>query len=592
MSRALAFTSLTVREAPGLPDAFTIDALSPGVVLIHGPNGVGKSTTARVMQRLLWTDARQHLTYRADATLTVDGVLHTAQRNRDDLVLRRNGTPVSSLELPPWSDHDRYLLSLHDLIVPDGGTDDFARRVASLSQGGFRFDEAAATLEVREKPRTGAGIFRETERYRQARKDRRAAEDVQQKASAARSELDRATSQLEAAETAQRQLDALHRAIARATAAKLLDEARAELATFPDGMDRLQEDAVEALARLQRERRATLLEITDVEATASAAAEAAVAAFTGGPPTADSRERLRLLVSEWQQAARDSAGAAGELERANAAMRARRDAIGNAVDELTLVRVMGDALPPLEQFTVDETSWQTALDAARQEVARLTQELDAFEAAVRSTDDPAILRSGMLLLARWLREGADAAASNNARGPGSWYDTPPYTLLRGILALLAVVAAVASVVLGIQQHPAWYAATLIVLVSAVFGFVRTGAAGAIPAAPDPRPARRAEFEALRMNVAPPEWTEAAVATTVEQLAQAIADAYSASQLQSRTRERLAEQLRMATRRLDELEARADEFTRRRTAILGALGITRDWSLARGWLRTRPSRKSH
>ena len=586
MSQPLTITSLKVLEAPGLPDAFTIDTLSPGVVLVHGPNGVGKSTTARIIQRLLWADAKQHLRCRAAATFTVDGVLHSAQRNQNDLVLRRDGTPVSSLDLPPWSDHDRYLLSLHDLIVPANGADDFARRIASLSQGGFRFDMAAGTLKLREKPRTGAGTLRETDRYRQARKDRRTADEVQQQASAARTELDRVASQLKAAEFAQQQIDVLQRAIARSNAAAQLEVARAELVTFPDGMDRLQSDALDALARLRNERRAALTEIAAEEQAASAFAEAALAAFTESPPAEDVRKRLQLLAGEWQQAERDASAAAVELERARGTLRTRRDAIGDAIDETTLARVVGDALPPLEQFTVDETSWRAAVDTALQEVTRLTQERDAFEATARPTVDPTALRSGMLLLARWLREGAAVDSSGGAQRSGANHQ-PSNALLRGVLVLLAVVAAVTSIMLGMQQHPAWYAAALFALVCAAVGFTRTGTPSAAPVAADPRPIRRAEFEALRLTVTPPEWTDAGVATTVERIAETIAESYSQSQLQTRTRERLTEQLRLATQRADELTARGDEFTQRRVAIIGALGIAGDWSLARlTWLGER------
>ena len=587
MSHALTLTTLTVREAPGLPDAFSIDTLSTGVVLVHGPNGVGKSTTARIIQRLLWADAKQHLRSRASATFTVDGVLHSAYRDREDLVLRRDGTPVSSLDLPPWSDHDRYLLSLHDLIVPANGTDAFARHIASLSQGGFQFDKAAATIGVREKPRTGSSAPTETDRYRQARKDRRTAEEVQRAASASRAELGQLEKQLEDAEVAQRQLDALHRAVARANAAVQLEAARADLAGFPDGMDLVQDDALESLARIRRERQDTLNAITADEQVLLAAGEAALAAFAEAPPADDVREQLRLLVGKWEQAERDASTAAGELAKAKAAVRTRRDAIGEAIDESALARVVGDALPQLEQFTVDEAAWRALRDAANEEVVRLTQERDAFEATVRSAVDPALLQSGMLLLARWLREGAAPAPPASAAASGVAQSPPSPALLRGVLVLLAILGAVASIVLGMQQHPAWYAAALLALVCAAIGFSRTGTPAAAPAPPDPRPARRAEFEALRLTVTPSEWTDAAVATTVERIAQAMADALTQSQLQSRTRERITDQLRVATHRAEALAARADEFTQRRAALLGALGITGDWSLARlTWLGER------
>ena len=50
----LFFTRIEVRQMPGFPTGgLCLDNLSPGVNIVYGPNASGKSTLARVIQKLL-----------------------------------------------------------------------------------------------------------------------------------------------------------------------------------------------------------------------------------------------------------------------------------------------------------------------------------------------------------------------------------------------------------------------------------------------------------------------------------------------------------------------------------------------------------
>ena len=59
MSRpALWFERIHVRRMPGTePPGFEVRDLSPGVNIVHGPNGVGKTTLARALLAVLWPEA-------------------------------------------------------------------------------------------------------------------------------------------------------------------------------------------------------------------------------------------------------------------------------------------------------------------------------------------------------------------------------------------------------------------------------------------------------------------------------------------------------------------------------------------------------
>ena len=50
----LILTKLSIRRMAGVHAEFALEELSPGVNVIHGPNGVGKSRTALALNAVLW----------------------------------------------------------------------------------------------------------------------------------------------------------------------------------------------------------------------------------------------------------------------------------------------------------------------------------------------------------------------------------------------------------------------------------------------------------------------------------------------------------------------------------------------------------
>ena len=46
--------TLHVQHSPGLPEGLASLTFPDGLVIIHGPNGSGKTTVARAIRELLW----------------------------------------------------------------------------------------------------------------------------------------------------------------------------------------------------------------------------------------------------------------------------------------------------------------------------------------------------------------------------------------------------------------------------------------------------------------------------------------------------------------------------------------------------------
>lgn len=123
--------------------------LADHINIIAGANGTGKSSTARVIQKLIWWNKNTNLNVTAD--LTIDNQLHKVQidspfyyhtdpqgkRDSDDF-----RTYVSS------NFDKQYILALHDLVK--GDDEELAKAIIKEVNGGFDLDSATHNLGYNE----------------------------------------------------------------------------------------------------------------------------------------------------------------------------------------------------------------------------------------------------------------------------------------------------------------------------------------------------------------------------------------------------------------------------------------------------------
>ncbi|MBU2503176.1 ATP-binding protein, partial [bacterium] len=100
---------------PGIPTPFGFTA-GPGLNLVVGPNGIGKSSVARALHFLLWPrrgDPSTDLAVHADFQVGTD-VLRAGYRGVGEVSWTREGRAVAAPDLPPES-----LAACHHLDVLD-----------------------------------------------------------------------------------------------------------------------------------------------------------------------------------------------------------------------------------------------------------------------------------------------------------------------------------------------------------------------------------------------------------------------------------------------------------------------------------------
>lgn len=557
---AVRVESIQVDRTPGIPNAFGVEELSPGLNLVFGPNASGKSSLLRALDALLWP------TLEGAHDRSVRGRLHNDARSWD---VRLDGTARTvhtadgvRIEAPVWPSpalRHRLHFALHDLLVVSQDADAFAEAIVRASAGGLDIVRAGEAMGMLERaPRVLAA-------RRQYDEAGRAVAEAQQRQRALHEErlgLDRLREERDAARDASGQLQLLERAQAWRAARTRLAHAEAELAVLPAALAQMRghelEHAVSTRAawRDAQARRAAALE-------RCAHAEAAQrAAFETAPPTLEHRERWRRGLEALRRA--DTA-----LDRTRvqvAERRAARDAAARALTPLDT-----HSAPPVDQGAVSEAAavasrLEAALAAQTEAVAHAAM-LDAVHAAPTASADRDALRDAVRLLADWLV--ADAVRR-----------VPPTASREGMHWTLTAGAVIGWVVVAIVWHLAGALLALVVLAIALWWRPRGHAAERDEAAA--RCLRlEAEYSALGVP-APGAWDTVSVVALLDVLARAIGDAT----VDARHRE----ERRRATADVARAQAALEAQQRDAAALAARTGLAPDTEgRTLGWLFDRLAR---
>ncbi|MDR4988466.1 MAG: hypothetical protein RG741_06490 [Bacteroidales bacterium] len=161
----LLFKSLSITRMPGFPGGIkSFKDLAGHINIIAGPNASGKSSTACMIQNLIWRRAQRGI--QAESALQtgsdhwdvkLDGSLCTSQKNGNEEELTGIPGPDTS---------GRYMLALHELVMEDDRG--LARQIIQESMGGFDLDLAANRLNYSETYRSkNIQEYREFEKAQQ-----------------------------------------------------------------------------------------------------------------------------------------------------------------------------------------------------------------------------------------------------------------------------------------------------------------------------------------------------------------------------------------------------------------------------------------
>jgi hypothetical protein len=134
---------LSVSKMPGFPRGMEpLTALAPNINIIAGPNASGKSSTARVIQSLIWKVGAGDV--QAESSVAIGNTGWEVRLDTGKRIIQREGIDDEFTGIPSPESSGRYMLALHDLI--SANESDLARHIMKESVGGYDIEEAQAKL--------------------------------------------------------------------------------------------------------------------------------------------------------------------------------------------------------------------------------------------------------------------------------------------------------------------------------------------------------------------------------------------------------------------------------------------------------------
>jgi len=493
--RSLHFEDITLNQALGIRmgEGFKLDELSPCSNVIHGRNGSGKTTTARVIQELMWP---------GNAGLgraTISGVMREGDRLWESRMepghyeWRLNGVTEAGPELGPPEFRRRYMLSLVDLVT--GNDEEFAQVIADQTLGGFNLEGAVERCAFMSPP----GARKAAQALKAAEENLRNAQhrqvEIQSEESQRRTLLEAEAE----ARAATERLPQLERALEYREARRRCEELRARLESFPPEIASLRGDERETLDRTRAELIKARAELGAAERSRSnAQAEKTAAGIADAEQAASLLSRVKARLPRLLQLETDTEQEERALAEARGQAGTLRGHLGNEFTDEQLRAMAAVELPELSDFTRKVI----ALNAERRVHAERLEALRAAPDAQAPEHELATIHNGIQLLREWLTSPEDESDSGISQ-------RLPFVIS------LALVAA-AGVYLGLSRHPAWFTALFIPVGLWWWDATRKRKDDDQAEPAGNRSLREADYRRTGLP-APAEWTSPAVAEQLRQL---------------------------------------------------------------------------
>lgn len=444
---------LAITRLPGINEPFEIESAGAGFHVIFGPNGIGKSSICRAVAALYWDDRGSSQRISINGEFELDGETWWAEREGSRVRWQRGGEESVPPNLPASRNHDCFFLRLRDLIDPSpDGTQDIATEIRRQMSGGFDLEQIAADLVAGVKPQHGR---RERNEFNKALQDVQEAEGKQFSLQQRSDQLDALGTQLDAAESGERRLTFVERALGLAGRLQENAARAEEIALLPEGLAKLTGKEVEQIEQLQGQidelnERARIVEgqrkaARDAKSDSRLSAPLGEAELAIWRENADELSRLELTL---QAARAEHSACRKELAAALSALG------GGEVDEVNLNL---DDHGQLFEFL-------RAVEAHRAKVGAIKERLRLLANLGQSDDDHSELekfRDAVDALRSWLRTPESQVPLNKGRARLSWVLIASAMFLLGaglaifvdpMFALLAAVGAgIAIPVVGLHS---------------------------------------------------------------------------------------------------------------------------------------------
>ena len=250
---------LRISKMPGFPHGLDgYENLADGINIIAGPNASGKSSTARIIQQLIWRNRTEGL--QAEGTVNIGNEPWELKIDSNHIRVQRNGQDEElSVLLPPAESNNRYMLALHELVTEN--EDDLARQIARESIGGFDPDQAAMNLEYGPTVRNKSSI--EYRNYEKAGQNFREVRDEHNNLKDEETRLGSLYEKREEAERAASMKDFYEKFTGCLSVAKKFTETQIMFRTLPEILGKVSGEEYKQILELEEENESLITALRD-----------------------------------------------------------------------------------------------------------------------------------------------------------------------------------------------------------------------------------------------------------------------------------------------------------------------------------------
>ncbi len=238
--------ALSIERLAGLRHGLKLgpEHLAGRVRVLHGPNGIGKSSIVRALRALLWDADSPAAGYvDLEARFEIEGSEWTARRDGQRTIWFRDGSPATAPQLPTWSQSSQMLVDLDALAL--GEEEDIQEHLQRELRGGY--DVLAVEAALRPGKQAGLAQSRDLQAAENAR---RSVRDAQGAVLREAEQLDDLRRKLHDARTAAKRVGVLEAALGRARVVRELAALQAELDAYPEKIELLQGKEKDELERI------------------------------------------------------------------------------------------------------------------------------------------------------------------------------------------------------------------------------------------------------------------------------------------------------------------------------------------------------
>ena len=470
---------LTINALPGITPGFTFEPPDAGVIIVTGPNAIGKSSLARALKHLLGDVDRRRdpPALSLEAEFDSGSTRWLVRRNGGQVAWMRDGEAAMAPSLPSGDQINLYRLSMESLLAHDQDDKALAERMWRDLRGGYDLDAPRIALKGRWGRAEERALLEGRSKLGEVER-RYAALQVDE------ARLPSLDERIKAAEEANQRLGHLSQALELHHAIERCGSCQQAIDRFPADMGKLRGNELKRL----KEDEAKLEELRESGKEAQrnlqmAQQEQQGSGLADSAPQAETMARIEERLNAIDRLASDRAHTQNDVAEAETALQDAQDRFRG-----------GGEAPNLSPDSLERARGivEPLIDAE----ARLRALNQQLKLAGEPPDDAEIdqLRSGVQALRAWLAASGQSDSSNRTIKGAIWF---------GASALAAIAAAVAVI------EQAWSGLAAIGFGAASLFWALIAQARQAAQAPTPADDAKKAFASTELEP-PNEWSTAAV----------------------------------------------------------------------------------